>query len=103
MSLGVLWVYQTEVKAIHYALSFSKELDFSQVLVESDSSIAVGWVNCKVNRPLGLLNDLNAIDWLSKEVGCIGVFHIFREANGEADELAKSGCDRSVPLWENLS
>lgn len=32
----------------------------------------------------------------------MGVVHTLREANGEADELAKSGCDRVVPLWEKL-
>lgn len=102
LSTGLLWAYQAEVKAIHLALVFAKEHNFSQVLVESDSSLAVGWANCKSNRPLALLNDLNAIDWLQREVGCVGVCHIFREANVEADELAKSGCDRIEPLWEKV-
>lgn len=100
--LGVLCAYQAEVKAILLALKFSKEFGFSQVLVESDSSLAVGWVRLKSNRSLALLNDLNAIDWIMKEVACVGVVHTLREANGEADELAKSGCDCSEPLWEKL-
>lgn len=50
------------MKAIFLALSFSKEFGFSQLLVESDSTLAVGWVNGKSNRPLALINDMNAID-----------------------------------------
>ncbi|XP_057451745.1 uncharacterized protein LOC130743511 [Lotus japonicus] len=103
MATGVLWAYQAEVKAIHKALSFCKEFSFSQVYIESDSSLAVGWVIRKENRPWALLNELNAIDWLMRDVGCLGVSHIYREANPMVDYLAKLGCDRTMPLWENLA
>lgn len=57
--------------------------------------------SCKCRATL--INDLNAIDWIMKEVACVGVTHTLREANGEADELAKSGCDRIEPIWEKLN
>lgn len=101
LATGILWAYQSEVKAIHRALSFCKEFSFSHVYIESDSTPAVGWVNRKENRPWALLNDLNSIDRLIREVDCLGVAHVYTEANSEADELAKLGC-REDPLWEIL-
>lgn len=100
VATGVLWAYQAEVNAIHRALNFCKEYTTSHVYIESDYSLAVGWVNRKANRPWALLNELNAIDWLVSDVGCLGIGHIYREVNSMADYLAKLGCDRAEPLWE---
>lgn len=100
LPLGITWAYIAEVKAILNALLFCKNNSVSQFVVESDSSLAVGWVVNKANRPWKLLFDLNQIDLLMVEVGCVEISHIFREANVEADKLAKSGCDRSSPLAE---
>lgn len=82
---GLLWAYEAEVKAILSALQFCKEHDVTNVLIESDSTLAVGWVSNKQNRPWKLLNELHMIDMLMVDVGCVGVVHIFREANDVAD------------------
>lgn len=56
MAAGNLWAW---VKAIFHALLFCKHFQ-----LKSDSSLAVGWVRCKANRPWKLLNDFNLIDGL---------------------------------------
>lgn len=97
---GVLWAYEAEIKAILTALRFCKEHNMRRIQIESDSSLAVGWVGNNRNRPWKLLNDLHLIDLLMLEMDCVGVHHVFREANSMADFLAKSGCDREIALWE---
>lgn len=96
---GFLWAYEAEVKAIRKALIFCKAFNFRNVLIESDSLLAVGWVASKDNRPWKFLRDLLQIDLLMVEVGCSVVSHIFREANSMANHLAKTGCHRSTLLW----
>lgn len=97
--MGELWAYEAEVKAILHALIFYRQFQLCHVLIESDSSLEIGWVNCKLNRLWKLIQYLNLIDLLCIEVDCIGVNHIFRESNHSADFLAKSGTNRSSPIW----
>lgn len=75
------------------SISIRGVLTIKYLIIESDSSLAVGWVNNKSNRPWKLLNALNQIDMWLIEVNCLKVNHIFREANGEADRLAKRGAE----------
>lgn len=96
---GNLWAYEAEVQAIYHALLFCQEFRISSVLVESDSSLVVGWVNRKEHRPWKLFHVLECIDRLVVEVNCVGIQHILREGNGMADCLAKRGRDRVIPLW----
>src|ERR1044072_4786886 len=99
MSTGVLYAYEAEVKAVLNALLFCRELSLQELLIESHSTLTVGWINCKSNRPWKLRHDLNMIDYLLLEVNCLAVSHIYREANGVTDNLAEEGCDRVPPLW----
>lgn len=99
-AVGIGWAYEAEVKAIVKALMLCKHFSVGQLLIESDSSLAVGWVKCRDNRPWKVINELNLIDSLIQEVGCLGVSHILREGNSMADFLAKAGCTRESPLWE---
>jgi ribonuclease HI len=87
------------VKAILQALLFCKEFHLHHVIIESDCSIAVGWVSSNLNRPWKLRDDLSTIDRLREEVDCINVNHIYREANMLADYFAKSGCNRIRNIW----
>ena len=61
------------------------------VVVESDSTVAVSWVNKKKGRPWKLQSTLNQIDLLLEEVNCLQVKHVLREGNTIADFLAKRG------------
>lgn len=102
LAVGSTWAYVAEIKAILTALLFCKKHGFRHVIVESDSTLAVGWVMLKSNRQWKLLSELNSIDRLMIEVDCLGVFHVFMEGNIDADNLAKQGCDRPSPLSECL-
>ena len=98
-SVGVVWAFEAEVIAIRTALFFCKHHKVNNILVESDSSLAVGWVNCRSNRPSKLINTLNEIDWMRKEMNVVSISHVLRERNKEADVLAKDGCNRDSDLW----
>lgn len=93
------WAYEAETKAILNGLRFCQQFLLKNVIVESDSTTAVGWVCSKDKRPWRLLNELNQIDFLMEEVNCLGVKHIYREENSWADSLANVGCARREPLW----
>ena len=54
------------------------------VVVESDSTVAVSWVNKKKGRPWKLQSTLNQIDLLLEEVNCLQVKHVLREGNAIA-------------------
>ncbi|XP_057451866.1 uncharacterized protein LOC130743649 [Lotus japonicus] len=44
-ALGELWAYEAEVKAILQALIFCREHQLQHILIESDSTLAVGWIS----------------------------------------------------------
>lgn len=91
---GFGWAFEAEVRAILKALLFCQEFLIQEVLIESDSTIDVGWVNSKSNRPWKLLNELNQIDLLMELTKYSKVVHMFREANDSADLVAKVGCNK---------
>ena len=39
-------------------------------MIKRDFKLSVRWVNYRVNRPMLLMNDLNLIDALKREVVC---------------------------------
>lgn len=90
---GDLWAFEAEVKVILHALIFCSHFHLRHILIESDYALAVGWVNNKVNRTWKLIQDLNLIDLLYIEV----------ESNYLGDYLAKSECNKRVPIWALLS
>lgn len=100
---GDLWAFEAEVKVILHALIFCSHFHLRHILIESDYALAVGWVNNKVNRTWKLIQDLNLIDLLYIEVDCIGINHIYKESNYLGDYLAKSECNKRVPIWALLS
>lgn len=99
LGIGFAWAYEAEVKAILHGLLFCQQFLFKNVILESDSTIAIGWVLSRDKRPWKLLNELNQIDYLLHEVNCLEVRHTFREANSEADLLANTGCETNAPVW----
>ncbi|XP_057419024.1 uncharacterized protein LOC130713256 [Lotus japonicus] len=98
-NIGHGFAFEAEVVAIHEALSLCQQHLIHNIIIESDSSLAVGWVNCRRNRPWKLRGILNQIDILIPLVNCLEIRHIFREANSEADALAKRGSNNPRPLY----
>lgn len=95
LNMGHGGAAEAELKAIWKTLIFYNQFHFRNLIIESDSTTVVGWVNSCSKRPWKWINILNEIDFLMKEVSCLGVKHEIREANGIADYLAKKGCTRS--------
>ena len=77
-SIGLAWAHEAEIIAIKEAFLFCKQYSVGNVLLESDSSLAVGWVNSNRNRPPKLINILNEIDWLRSDGNVISIVHIYR-------------------------
>lgn len=99
MNTGYGWAFEAEVRAILNSLLFCQQFLFRNIIIESDSSTAVSWVLSRDKRPWRLINELNLIDFLMKEVNCVEIRHIYRESNSFADLLANEGCERQEPLW----
>lgn len=89
-AMGDWWAYEAKVKVILHALIFCYQFQLNHVFIERDSSLAVIWVNCKLNRQWKLIQDINLIGLLCIEVDCIGVNHVYRESNHIADYLVQS-------------
>lgn len=90
-NIGMGFAFEAEVRAIHEAIQFCLSRMICNITIESDSSLAVGWVNNHSNRPWKLITVLNQIDQWILETNCLKVSQIYREANFNADKLAKRG------------
>lgn len=64
------------------------------MVVESDSKNAVQWINAPEKAPWRLRKWILHIEMLKRKVVQWEVQHIFREANQQADNLAKTGIRR---------
>lgn len=76
LGIGFGWAYEAEVKEILQGLLFCQQFLFRNVILESDSTTAIGWVASRDKRPWKLINELNQIDLLMKEVNCMEISHI---------------------------
>ena len=84
--MGIRWAFDIFLSSDRFG---GKEL-----VIESDSAVALAWCSKKDARPWKLWNILNAIDCMIDKCKAVKWVKIFREANGMADCLAKSGIDR---------
>lgn len=99
LGIGFGWAFEAEVKAILQGLIFCQQFLFRNIILESDSTVAIGWVISKDKRPWKLRNELNKIDLLMREVNCLEIRHTYREGNTDADLLANKGCESDSPIW----
>lgn len=98
-STGHLWAYEAEVQATLHALLFCQQFNCNHVIIESDSTLAIGWVMDGNMRPWKLLQVFNQIDYLWHLVSCVGIQHVLREGNVQADFWANQGCGRQDIVW----
>ena len=84
--LGIRWAFDI-------FLSFDR-FEGKELVIESDSVIALAWCSKKDAHPWKLWKILNAIDCMSDKCKVMKWVKIFREANGMTDCLAISGVDR---------
>ncbi|XP_038699593.1 uncharacterized protein LOC119996887 [Tripterygium wilfordii] len=95
--VGNLDATSAEMEAIRKALEISVAHGSSngvELIVESDSHNSVSWLKKGSSNPWSMDQDCNAITNLTKVFAAVNFVHIWREANGVADFLAKKGVDR---------
>ena len=100
-SIGVSESNEAEICAIRKALLLfcaSSWVDSFGLVMESDSRNAVSWVEKPDDVPWRLRKWVSHIVLLKRKLSNFRIVHTFREANQEADALAKGGIDRIVPL-----
>ena len=92
--LGIIESNEAEVKAIQQALVLflqTKWVGVKELVIESDSMVAVLWVKNVGSRPWKLWKVFNEIDNCINVIKKVSFFNIYREANAFADSLAKMG------------
>ncbi|XP_057456943.1 uncharacterized protein LOC130747902 [Lotus japonicus] len=62
IGIGFGWAFEAEVKAILHGLMFCQQFLFRNIVLESDSTTAIGWVVSRDKIPWKLINELNKID-----------------------------------------
>lgn len=65
----------------------------TKLTIESDSQIAISWINNVDQRSWDKWTILNQIDALLHSLGNVSIIHTLREGNSFADTLAKYGVD----------
>ncbi|KAF7842214.1 reverse transcriptase [Senna tora] len=96
--LGHGSAFQAEIWAILLGLRFSHDKGFPKVIIETDSIMALNFVqsNTDIQHPLGgiraRIRELLSMDWQVKLV------HTYREGNMVADALANAGHDQLLDI-----
>lgn len=88
--LGVLDSNQAEFQAILAALELSTQCSANphRIIIESDS-INIAWARCKDACPWNLRFMWNKLQSLTSKWKAVKIQHTLREANADADSLAK--------------
>ncbi|EOY13380.1 Uncharacterized protein TCM_031941 [Theobroma cacao] len=68
----------------------------SPLIIESDSRVALSWVNSVEKRLWDKWSIFNELDSLCVTLDTVSFKHIFREGNGFADSLAKYGVNNNT-------
>ena len=94
-SVGIRDSNEAESLAILEALRIFSTSFHGPLLVESDSTNAVGWLLKPDSRPWNFQFHFNEMKKISSLVVSFG--HVLRRANSIADALVKQGVDRASP------
>ncbi|EOX92975.1 Uncharacterized protein TCM_001832 [Theobroma cacao] len=68
----------------------------SPLIIESDSRVALSWVNSVEKRPWDKWSILNELNSLRITLGTVSFKHIFKEGNDFVDSLAKYGVNNNT-------
>ncbi|CAJ2671539.1 unnamed protein product [Trifolium pratense] len=101
--IGIATSLQAELHAIYNGLCLAMDRGFNNVIIESDSTIAIGLVEHDISplhpyAPLiKKIRQFQNMDWT------IAFHHTLREGNECADWLAKKGAtsDVSLKIWHS--
>ena len=94
-AIGITTSVQAELRALKDGLNLAINLGIPNLEIEMDSLVAVELVN-SITIPNAFLSTIvTDCRFLMERFEECSLKHIFREANGCADLLAKTGCDQS--------
>ncbi|KAK4733753.1 hypothetical protein R3W88_008014 [Solanum pinnatisectum] len=80
---------QAEVEAARFGLSWSLEMGYKNIILESDSQLLVAWIMNRAQHPWSIDNQLRKLQQLIGQIKQFKCNHIYREANCAADSLSK--------------
>ncbi|XVE48614.1 hypothetical protein DITRI_Ditri01bG0015500 [Diplodiscus trichospermus] len=84
----------TELLAVGEAFLLFVEYEWvnsHKIIIESESSNVVQWISSPSSAPWTVRNLIAHIENLKNQLNGWSIVHIFKEANEEADSLAKAG------------
>jgi ribonuclease HI len=93
-AIGFTTSVQAELRALKDGLLLAIDLEILNLEIEMDSLVAVELIN-SITTPNAFLSTIvTDCRYLMERFELCSLKHIFREANGCADLLAKAGCDQ---------
>ena len=95
-SIGFATSVQTELRALLDGLLMAIELDIQYLEIEMDSLVAIDLILDNKSTNVFLSSMVHDCRSLMDKFVRFSLRHVYREANGCADLLAKSGCDQIV-------
>ena len=95
-AIGHTTSVQAELRALKDGLNIAIDLEISYLDIEMDSLVAVNLVNSTAITNVFLSSIVGDCRCLLEKFERFTLKHIYREANGVADILAKAGCDQQV-------
>ena len=93
-AIGITTSVQAELRALKDGLNLAIDLGILNLEIEMDSLVAVECINSITTPNVFLSTIVSDCRSLMEGFEMCSLKHIFREANGCADLLAKSGCDQ---------
>jgi ribonuclease HI len=97
-SIGITSCVQAELRALKDGLLLALDLEISKLEIEMDSSVAVESLKTTSMPNVFLRSIVDDCRLLLERFEATTIKHIYREANGCADALAKSGCVQHVNI-----
>uniref|UniRef100_A0A2N9FE83 CCHC-type domain-containing protein n=1 Tax=Fagus sylvatica TaxID=28930 RepID=A0A2N9FE83_FAGSY len=102
-AIGVTTSVQAELRALKDGLMLAIDLGIPYLAIEMDSLVAVEFVNSKTMPNVFLSAIVADCRCLLERFERYTLHHIFREANGCADALAKAGCTQLIDFISFIS
>uniref|UniRef100_A0A2N9FPJ3 CCHC-type domain-containing protein n=1 Tax=Fagus sylvatica TaxID=28930 RepID=A0A2N9FPJ3_FAGSY len=97
-SIGITSCVQAELRALKDGLLLALDLEISKLEIEMDSSVAVESLKTTSMPNVFLRSIVDDCRLLLERFEATTIKHIYREANGCADALAKTGCVQHVNI-----
>uniref|UniRef100_A0A2N9FT32 CCHC-type domain-containing protein n=1 Tax=Fagus sylvatica TaxID=28930 RepID=A0A2N9FT32_FAGSY len=91
-SIGITSSVQAELRALKDGLQLALDLEIPNLEIEMDSAVAVKLLHSTNSSNAFLSSIVNDCRYLLERFEAYTLKHIYREANGCADTLAKAGC-----------